>query len=60
MAEGDQISDGDVSFDEVTLLPSTLKSLKVLGQVSNELIRQSVVGWMLFYSSDLSPTWAMP
>ena len=44
MAEGDQISDGDVSFDEVTLLPSTLKSLKVLVKVSNELIRQSVVG----------------
>lgn len=44
VAEGSQISDGDVAFDEVTLLPSTLKSLKVLVRVSNELIRQSVVG----------------
>lgn len=44
VAEGAQISDGDVAFDEVTLLPSTLKSLKVLVRVSNELIRQSVVG----------------
>lgn len=44
VAEGDQISDGNVAFDEVTLLPSTLKSLKVLVRVSNELIRQSVVG----------------
>ena len=44
MAEGSQISDSDVAFDEVTLLPSTLKSLKVLVRVSNELIRQSVVG----------------
>ena len=44
IAEGTQIADGDVAFDEVTLLPSTLKSLKVLVKVSNELIRQSVVG----------------
>lgn len=44
VAEGAQITDGDVAFDEVTLLPSTLKSLKVLVRVSNELIRQSVVG----------------
>lgn len=44
VAEGAEISDGDVAFDEVTLLPSTLKSLKVLVRVSNELIRQSVVG----------------
>lgn len=44
VAEGAQITDGEVSFDEVTLLPSTLKSLKVLVKVSNELIRQSVVG----------------
>ena len=44
VGEGGQITDGDVAFDEVTLLPSTLKSLKVLVRVSNELIRQSVVG----------------
>lgn len=44
VAEGTQISDGDVAFDEVTLLPSTLKSLKTLVKLSNELIRTSVVG----------------
>lgn len=43
VAEGAQISDGDVEFDEVTLLPSTLKSLKVLVRFSNEMARQSVV-----------------
>ncbi|AYE94821.1 phage major capsid protein [Mycobacterium paragordonae] len=43
VGEGVQISDGDVSFDEVTLLPSTLKSLKVLVRFSNEMARQSVV-----------------
>lgn len=44
VGEGVQITDGDVAFDEVTLLPSTLKSLKVLVRVSNELVRTSVVG----------------
>lgn len=44
VAEGAQISDGDVAFDEVTLLPSTLKGLKVLVKLSNELIRTSVIG----------------
>ncbi len=44
VAEGAQISDGDVAFDEVTLLPSTLNSLKVLVKLSNELIRTSVIG----------------
>ena len=44
VAEGAQIADGDVAFDEVTLLPSTLKGLKVLVKLSNELIRTSVVG----------------
>lgn len=43
VAEGAQITDGDVTFDEVTLLPSTLKSLKVLVRFSNEMARQSVV-----------------
>lgn len=43
VAAGGQISDGDVTFDEVTLLPSALKGLKVLVRVSNELLRQSVV-----------------
>lgn len=44
VAEGAQIADGDVAFDEVTLLPSSLKGLKVLVKLSNELIRTSVVG----------------
>ena len=44
VAEGAQIPDGDVAFDEVTLLPSTLKGLKVLVKLSNELIRTSVIG----------------
>ncbi|MGH3642536.1 MAG: phage major capsid protein [Mycobacterium sp.] len=44
VAEGAQISDGDVAFDEVTLLPSTLKSIKVLVKLTNELIRTSVIG----------------
>lgn len=44
VAAGAQISDGSVSFDEIDLMPSTLQALKVLVKVSNELIRQSVVG----------------
>lgn len=41
--ENEQISDDDVDFDEVTLLPSTIKSVKTLTRFSNELARQSVV-----------------
>lgn len=44
VGEGSQITDGDVSIDEIDLMPSTLKSLKVLVRVSNELVRQSVIG----------------
>lgn len=44
VAEGAVIPEGDVAFDEVRLLPSTLKSLKVIVTVTNELVRQSVVG----------------
>lgn len=44
VAEGAQISDGDVDFDEVVLLPSTLKSIKALVRFSNEMARQSVIG----------------
>lgn len=40
----EQIADEDVDFDEVTLMPSTMKSLKVLTKFSNELARQSTVG----------------
>jgi HK97 family phage major capsid protein len=44
VAEGTDIGDGNVSFDEITALPSTLKGLKTLVKLSNELIRTSVVG----------------
>ena len=41
--ENEQIPERDVDFDELTLLPSTMKSVKVLTRYSNELARQSVV-----------------
>lgn len=41
--ENELIVDQDVTFDEVSLLPSTMKSLKVLTRFSNELARQSVI-----------------
>lgn len=41
VAAGAQISDSNVSFDEVQLLPSSLKGVKSLTKISNELIRQS-------------------
>lgn len=41
--ENEQIPERDVEFDEVQLLPSTMKSIKVLTRFSNELARQSVV-----------------
>ncbi len=42
-AENEQITDDDVAFDEIILLPSTIKSVKTLTRFSNELARQSVV-----------------
>lgn len=42
-AENEQIANVDVDFDEITLLPSTMKSVKTLTRFSNELARQSVV-----------------
>ncbi len=39
--ENELIPERDVSFDEITLLPSTMKSVKVLTRFSNELARQS-------------------
>ena len=39
----EQIVDEDPTFDEVTLLPTTMKSVKVLTRFSNELARQSVI-----------------
>lgn len=44
VAEGAAIPEADVSFGEVSLMPSTLKSLKVLIRFTNELLRQSVLG----------------
>jgi HK97 family phage major capsid protein len=41
--ENELIPERDVAFDEVVLLPSTMKSIKVLTRFSNELARQSVV-----------------
>lgn len=41
--ENEQITERDVGFDEITLLPSTMKSVKVLTRFSNELARQAVV-----------------
>jgi HK97 family phage major capsid protein len=42
-AENGLIPERDVDFDEVTLLPSTMDSVKVITRYSNELARQSVV-----------------
>lgn len=41
--ENELITDRDVTFDELTLLPSSVKSVKTLTRYSNELARQSVV-----------------
>ena len=41
--QNEQIADEDPSFDELSLLPSTMKSVKVLTRFSNELARQSVI-----------------
>lgn len=44
VAEGGLIPEADVDFGEISLMPSTLKSLKVLIRFTNELLRQSVIG----------------
>ncbi len=41
--ENEQITEVDPTFDEITLLPSTMKSIKTLTRFSNELARQSVI-----------------
>jgi HK97 family phage major capsid protein len=41
--ENEQIVDADVSFDEIVLLSSGIKSVKTLTRFSNELARQSIV-----------------
>lgn len=43
VGENEQIPEVNPDFDEVQLLPSTMKSLKTLTRYSNELARQSVV-----------------
>lgn len=43
IGENELIPDDDVEFDEIELMPSTMKSLKTLTKYSNELSRQSVV-----------------
>lgn len=41
--QNEQIAEDDPEFDELQLLPSTMKSVKVLTRFSNELARQSVL-----------------
>ncbi|MBS45609.1 MAG: phage major capsid protein [Nocardioides sp.] len=43
IGESEQITTKDVDFGEVSLLPSTMKSVKVITRYSNEMARQSVV-----------------
>lgn len=43
IGENTEIPDVDATFDEVTLLPSTMKSVKSLTKFSNELARQTVI-----------------
>ena len=43
VGENEQIPEANPDFDEVELLPSTMKSLKTLTRYSNELARQAVV-----------------
>ena len=43
IGENEQITEKDVDFAEIELLPSTMKSVKVITRFSNELARQSVV-----------------
>jgi HK97 family phage major capsid protein len=43
IGESAQITEKDATFDEVTLLPDTMKSVKVITRFSNELARQSVI-----------------
>jgi HK97 family phage major capsid protein len=41
--ENELITEQDATFDEIELLPSSMKSVKVITRFSNELARQSVV-----------------
>lgn len=41
--ENELITEVDPTFDEIVLLPSTMKSVKVITRYSNEMARQSIV-----------------
>jgi HK97 family phage major capsid protein len=41
--ENEQITEGDADFGEITLLPTNLKSVKIIHRFSNELARHSIV-----------------
>lgn len=43
IAQGTAIAEADYDFGEIELLASSMKSVKVMTRVSNELLRQSVV-----------------
>ena len=43
IAEGSAIAEADHDFGEIDLLPSTMKSVKVITRLSNELRRSSVI-----------------
>lgn len=43
VGENELIGEDDPDFDELTLLPSTVKSVKTITRYSNELARQSIV-----------------
>ena len=43
VGESEQIPEWDTEFSELSLLPSTMQSVKVLTRYSNELARQSIV-----------------
>lgn len=43
VAENAEIPDGDATFGEINLMPSTRRSIKAITKFSNELLRQSTV-----------------
>lgn len=52
-AENELIGESDPDFDEVTLLPTNLKSIKVIHRFSNELARHAVVSISALTQADL-------
>ncbi|GAB4582172.1 phage major capsid protein [Nocardia sp. IFM 10818] len=42
--EGQEIKTDDIDFDEIKLMPSDRKSLKIITKFTNEVVRQSVIG----------------